>query len=70
MLLNFYYSAFTEICIFEENILNLKPSFHICYIHEQIMKVSLITDMEFDMFKEKLTNINLIPHFFQNSNTL
>jgi hypothetical protein len=33
----------------------------------KLRKVFWITDMEYDMFKEKLTNTKSIPHFFQNS---
>jgi len=47
----------------------LKTNFHIFYINDQIMKVSSISDVEYDMFKEKLTNTNSIPHFIPNSST-
>jgi len=32
--------------------------------------MSSITDMEYDTFKEKLTNTKSIPHIFYNSSTL
>ena len=61
----FYWSTFNRKCKFEERIINIKSTFHICYISDYIMKVPSITITEYNMFKKKLGNIKSIHIYFK-----
>jgi hypothetical protein len=50
--------------MFEEKRINIKSTFYICYINGYIMKFSLVTDTEYDMFKKKLANLKSVPHTY------